>query len=275
MEVAKPWLYLKDVVVGLSTYLEDFRTHLLHVVRPEWRGKELDVKVFDSGITNTLVSPIPWYHQYLGITNTLVALYLKEKGLASSGGEVVLLRMNGTGSEKIIDRSDELNSMQLLHKAGLGPPIHAQLSNGLCYGFLPGRQMDLEEVRSEGEYENKFLYSGNVQALHSTPTFTPTLSSSQKFFLVIPQLTMSLHLPSPIFLTLAQTCGFLFWKYSGISTAVWLLLFFVFICLYVYLLFFFSCEVQISLRNTFNTLDAARLFESPPTKPNCLRVHQP
>ena len=65
-----------------------------------------------------------------GITNTLVSLYLKEKGLASSGGEI---------SEKIIDRSEELYSMQLLHKAGLGPPIHAQLSNGLCYGFLPGK----------------------------------------------------------------------------------------------------------------------------------------
>ena len=47
------------------------------------------------------------------------------------------------------NRSDELYSMQLLHKAGLGPPIYAQLSNGLCYGFLPGRQMDLEEVQSE------------------------------------------------------------------------------------------------------------------------------
>ena len=59
---------------------------------------------------------------------------------------MVLLRMDGTGSEKIIDGSNELNSMQLLHKAGLGPPIHAPLSNGLCYGFLTEKQMDLEEV---------------------------------------------------------------------------------------------------------------------------------
>ena len=43
--------------------------------------------------------------------------------------------------------------MQLLHKAGMGPPIYAQLSNGLCYGYLPGRQMDLEEVRSEGIWQ--------------------------------------------------------------------------------------------------------------------------
>ena len=63
---------------------------------------------------------------------------------------MVLFRMNGSGSEKIINRSDELYSMQLLHKAGLGPPIHAQLCNGLCYGFLPGWQMDLEEVRVRG-----------------------------------------------------------------------------------------------------------------------------
>ena len=37
---------------------------------------------------------------------------------------VVLLGMNGTGSDKIIDPSDELYSMQLVHKAGLGLPIY-------------------------------------------------------------------------------------------------------------------------------------------------------
>ena len=77
----------------------------------------------------------------------------------------MLLRMNGTGSEKIIDRSDELYSMQLLHKAGVGPPIHAQLSNGLCYGFLPGRQMDLEEVRSEGIWQKVVHVIGAVHAV--------------------------------------------------------------------------------------------------------------
>ena len=61
------------------------------------------------------------------------------------------------------------------------------------------------------------------------------------------------------------------------SVAVVVFCVYLFICLFVVFLFVFSfsCEVQISLRNTFNTLDAARLFESPPSKPNCLRMHQP
>ena len=128
----KPWVYL-DVAVGLETYVTDFRTHLEPRVRPEWSSKELGVKLFDSGITNTLV-----------------AIFLKDRGLANSRDDVVLLRMNGVGSEKIIDRTDELHCMHLLHREGIGPPVYAQLKNGLCYGFLPGRQMRLEEVREEG-----------------------------------------------------------------------------------------------------------------------------
>ena len=110
-----------------------FLNYLSHVVQPEWRENR----------------------------NALIALYLKDKGLASSGGDVVLLRMNGTGSEKIIYRSDELYSAS---KAGLGPPIHAQLSNGLCYGFLPGRQMDLEEMQSERIWQ-KVVHV--IDALHA------------------------------------------------------------------------------------------------------------
>ncbi len=126
----------QDVTVGVDTFLQDFQTHLLLTVRPEWQGKVLGVKVFDSGITNTLV-----------------ALYLKDKGLAESREDVVLLRINGAGSEKIVDRTDELHSMRLLHKEGLGPPVYAKLRNGLCYGFQPGRQMGLQEVKSEGVFQ--------------------------------------------------------------------------------------------------------------------------
>ena len=55
--------------------------------------------------------------------------------------------------------------MQLLHKAGMGPPIYAQLSNRLCYGFLPGRQMDLEEVRSEGIWQKVVHVIGTLHAV--------------------------------------------------------------------------------------------------------------
>ena len=56
-----------DITVGIDTYLEDFQNYLQHIVRPKWQEKELGVKLFDSDITNTLV-----------------ALNLKDKGLVES-----------------------------------------------------------------------------------------------------------------------------------------------------------------------------------------------
>lgn len=126
------FLCLEGVQVSLDTYLEDFRTHLLPVVKPSWEGVELDSKVFDSGITNKLV-----------------AIFSKKKGLKNSGEDVVLLRINGVGTDKFICRTDEVISISTLHRAGLCPPVFAKLGNGLCYGYIPGRQMELGEVREE------------------------------------------------------------------------------------------------------------------------------
>lgn len=128
-----PYLNLEGLEVSLETYMGDFRTHLQGLLKPGWEGKELDSKVFDSGITNKLV-----------------AIFPKEKGLKQSREDVVLLRINGTGTEKFISRTDELVSISALHSAGLCPPVFAKLANGLCYGFLPGNQLGIEEVREEG-----------------------------------------------------------------------------------------------------------------------------
>ena len=128
----KSWLYLDDVEIGVNSYMEDFNKHLLGFVKPEWVGVELESKIFDTGITNMLV-----------------AIYQKEKGLRESREDVVLLRVNGMGTERLIDRTDEIICILTLHKVGLCPPLYAQLKNGLCYGFLPGRQMGVAEVREE------------------------------------------------------------------------------------------------------------------------------
>ena len=129
---SRPWLSLAEVQIGMDSYLDDFKIHLLPLARPEWNKKELAVKIFDTGHTNMLM-----------------AIYLKEKGLVKSRDEVVLLRVNGTGSEKLVDRVDEIHFMLALHDVGLGPPVYAQLQNGLCYGFSPGRQVGVVEVRKE------------------------------------------------------------------------------------------------------------------------------
>ena len=128
----RPWLYLDKVELSSNSCLEDFERDLLPLARPQWRGKELAVNVFNSGITNNLM-----------------AIYLKEKGFVESREEVVLLRVNGEGSEKLVDRIDELHCMLTLNEFGLGPPLYAQLNNGLCYGFFPGRQLEVTEVTEQ------------------------------------------------------------------------------------------------------------------------------
>ena len=126
------WKYLPEVELGPDTYFEDFKAHLLPLVRPKWREEGLDVKVFDEGISNKLV-----------------AIFEREKGLRKSGEDVVLLRVNGVGTEAFIDRRGEIITMISLNRAGLGPPIYCQLRNGLCYGFMPGRNLRVDEVREE------------------------------------------------------------------------------------------------------------------------------
>lgn len=126
------WKYLPEVELGFDTYLEDFKTHLVALVRPKWRPDDLQVKVFDEGISNKLV-----------------AIFEREKGLKGSGEDVVLLRVNGEGTSAFINRKDEIVTILCLHEAGMVPPVYYQLKNGLCYGFTPGRNISVDEMREE------------------------------------------------------------------------------------------------------------------------------
>lgn len=125
-------LRLPGVHIGLKTYLDDFKRHLLPDVKPKWADLELDYKVFDTGITNFLV-----------------AIFDKSRGLHGSGDDVVLLRINGAGTELIIDRVDEIESILLMNEGGMSKPLYAVLGNGLCYGYAPGRQLAVSEVSDE------------------------------------------------------------------------------------------------------------------------------
>ena len=124
------WRYLPEVAVEAETYLEDFKQHLLSLVRPNWRPENLASKVFEDGTTNKLV-----------------AIYEGNRSLEASGEDTVLLRINGVGTDTFIDRGSELITMTTLHSVGMGPPLYYQLKNGLCYGFVQGRQLDVMELQ--------------------------------------------------------------------------------------------------------------------------------
>ena len=63
---------------------------------------------------------------------------------------MVLLRINGHGMDSFIDRDREAMMMCLLGESGRSSALHCQFRNGLCYGFAPGRRMEVEEMSDEG-----------------------------------------------------------------------------------------------------------------------------
>ena len=125
------WRFLADVKLGLDTYTEQFYRLILPFIRPEWTQELLTYHVFKSGVTNTLVAFYP------------KGLQLEKSATAD---KVVLLRINGDGTERIINRTDEVVAMLFLNQAGFCPEVYAQLKNGLCYGFSAGRRLQVHET---------------------------------------------------------------------------------------------------------------------------------
>ncbi len=138
------WKYL-PLSLDLQTYTVDFRTRLLARVRPDWDPTKLKYTVFDEGITNTLIG-------------------FYEEGRKKE--DVVLLRLNGNGTENVIDRASEVSTMIALHQAGMSPPLYYELKNGLCYGFVQGRFLSVDEMAEEGTMKK---VARQLARLHAVP----------------------------------------------------------------------------------------------------------
>lgn len=108
------------------TYVEDFRTKLLPLVRPDWDPDKLGHSVFTGGISNFLAG-------------------IYEEGRKDK--DMVLIRIDGQGTEIFINRESETIVMVALHRAGLIPPLYYRLKNGICYGFTRGRHFEVVEMQ--------------------------------------------------------------------------------------------------------------------------------
>lgn len=118
------WQYLA-VRLDPASYLEDLKAKVLPYTHPGWEPSLLEA------------SPME-----LGTTNSVILLKQRE--------ERAILRINGRGSEKLVNREREVEVMVALGQAGLCSPIYCQLENGLLYGYAPGRPLTLEDMRDEG-----------------------------------------------------------------------------------------------------------------------------
>ena len=95
---------------------------LLERIRPAWDEERLEYKVFEGGLTNSLI------------------------GVNCGDEDMLLVKIYGRNTEKIINRDLEVRNLVRLHKCLGSPPVFARFDNGLCYGFARGRPLELHEM---------------------------------------------------------------------------------------------------------------------------------
>ena len=95
---------------------------LLEQVRPTWNKGSVKFRVFEGGLTNRIV------------------------GVNCSDEDMILVRIYGRNTEKIINRDSEVRNLVTLHRYLGNPPVYARFHNGLCYGFAKGRPIQLHEL---------------------------------------------------------------------------------------------------------------------------------
>jgi ethanolamine kinase len=116
------------VELGSESALRLGAAEVVAGVRPAWARDCVRWKVFTDGITNKLIGG--W--------------------LEGSREDTVLVRVYGEGTERIIDRQEEMKNMQRMQSIGCGGKLYAAFDNGICYEFLAGSVMSQARVWEEG-----------------------------------------------------------------------------------------------------------------------------
>ncbi|CAL8357147.1 unnamed protein product [Lota lota] len=116
---------------------------LLETLRPQWKTKDIQMKVFTEGITNRLTGC------YVGS--------LQEPGC-------ILVRVYGRNTELYVDRQREVEMFKVLHAHDCGPLIFCSFHNGICYEFVRGEVLDDQLLRQPSIYR---LIAAEMGRIHS------------------------------------------------------------------------------------------------------------
>mmetsp|Transcript_9215 Transcript_9215/g.12668 ORF Transcript_9215/g.12668 Transcript_9215/m.12668 type:complete len:359 (-) Transcript_9215:47-1123(-) len=96
-----------------------------------------------------------------GVTNKLYRCKVQEDGYSKVKGEFderfVLVRVYGNNTDIFIDRKEELENIERLHKLGFAPKLYGCFNNGFIYGYFKGKDISPTEL-----YEMK--YSDRIAA---------------------------------------------------------------------------------------------------------------
>ena len=120
-----------DITVDITTEegMKAGAVEVIRAVRPTWEQELVEWKVFSDGITNKLLGA--WCMDKV---------------------DMVLVRVYGAGTEKIIDRKVELENMKRMEDMGCGSKLYGSFNNGLCYEFIHG------EILTQGMLMDKVIY---------------------------------------------------------------------------------------------------------------------
>ena len=122
----------KDITIPLtSADLSQDVINLVLTIKPSWAGLALKTTLLMVGTC---------------ISNKLLGCYHGDKICNETG---VLVRINGKGTEKIIDRDNEIKAINLLSAIEClnTAKLLAVFANGLCYEYLDGSTLDENTVR--------------------------------------------------------------------------------------------------------------------------------
>lgn len=102
----------------------EVQSKILPVVRPDWTPRASRYRVLEMKVTKSL----------LGFFQ------------AGKAEDMVLVKVTGDEKELFMDIETEVIVILTLHKAGLSPPLYLVAENALCYGYVPGRTLTVDDL---------------------------------------------------------------------------------------------------------------------------------
>lgn len=121
-----------------DTSFESFFNKILIKLRPTWSLDNLKHKIFTEGLTN----------QLFGFWQNF------EKISDNPKNEAIILRINGMGTEEIINREKELDVWSSLEEIGIACQLFCTFKNGICFAYMPGKCLDVETIAEEKVFKN-------------------------------------------------------------------------------------------------------------------------
>jgi len=79
--------------------------------------------------------------------------------------DVVIVKIFGSNTEELIDRQAEIETMKILFERKCGAELYATFDNGICYEFMNGSTLEVEDCRREDIFP---LVATEMAHMHSS-----------------------------------------------------------------------------------------------------------